>query len=140
MFVRFEISMTGSIVTSYLSNRKMSVRYNEATSDKQSVTGGGPQGGLLVVLLFNLQVNLAGAPRFLQPVLPVGVHGLELGNLQPGPPLLCPHKEKLLKKKYVDDLGLLESIDLKNTLKPKPQIIGPPRPGNSCLSYKPHLK
>ena len=31
-----------------------------------------------------------------------------------------------MKKKYVDDLSLLESIDLKATLVPSPPIIGPP--------------
>ena len=40
----------------------MCVRLNGAVSADQAVPGGGPQGGLLTVLLFNLQVNLAGAP------------------------------------------------------------------------------
>ena len=50
------------LTISYLSGRKMCVRYNGATSADQAIPGGGPQGGLLTVLLFDLQVNLAGAP------------------------------------------------------------------------------
>ena len=42
----------------------------------------------------------------------------------PIPP--CHKKHKTLKKKYVDDLSILESIDLRATLKPLPPFIGPP--------------
>ena len=62
------------LVISYLSNRRMCVRYNGAVSEDQAIPGGGPRGGLLTVLLFNLQVNLAGAPCSLIPSLPLGVH------------------------------------------------------------------
>ena len=50
------------LIVSYLSNRTMCVRYDGATSDEQQISGGGPQGSLLIVLLFYLQVNLAGTP------------------------------------------------------------------------------
>ena len=49
------------LIISYLSDRKMCVRFNGAVSTEQDIPGGGPQGGLLTVLLFDLQVNLAGA-------------------------------------------------------------------------------
>ena len=62
------------IVISFLTNRKMVVRYKGAMSGLKDLPGGGPQGGLLTVLLFNLQVNLAGAPCPLIPSLPLGVH------------------------------------------------------------------
>ena len=48
------------LIISYLSCRKMCVRYNGAVSTEQDIPGGGPQGGLLTVLLFDLQVNQAG--------------------------------------------------------------------------------
>ena len=76
------------LVMSYLSNRKMCVRYNGATLDDQAIPGGGPQGGLLTVLFFDLQVNLAGAPCPLLPTLP-------LGQLQPGPLPLCHQREQI---------------------------------------------
>ena len=106
------------LIISYLSNRKMCVRYNGAESVEQEIPGGGPQGGLLIVLLFDLQVNLAGAPCPLQQHLPLGVQGPELGLQQPGPLPLCHQQDKILKKKYVDDLNLV----------PTAPIIGPQKP------------
>ena len=44
-----------------MSQRKMCVRFNGVESAEQDIPGGGPQGGLLTVIFFNLQVNLAGA-------------------------------------------------------------------------------
>ena len=114
------------LVVSYLSNRKMCVRWNGATSNEQYIPGGGPQGGLLTVLLFDLQVNLAGAPCPLKTTLPSGTFGPEPPVQIPAqllPP--CHKKEKTLKKKYVDDLSLLEVINLKDSLKPMVPFIGP---------------
>ena len=45
------------LIMSYLSHRKMCVRYQGATSAEKYIHGGGPQGGLLTVLLFNLNCN-----------------------------------------------------------------------------------
>ena len=44
-------------------------------------------------------------------------------TLPPPPP--CHNKEDTLKKKYVDDMSLLESINLKTSLLPYPVLIGP---------------
>ena len=65
----------------------MCVRFNGAESAEQSIPGGGPQGGLLTVLLFDLQVNLAGCPCTTLKTLPEGVEGPELP--QEGPQLPC---------------------------------------------------
>ena len=104
----------------------MCVRFGGAVSDEQDIPGGGPQGGLLTVLLFDLQVNLAGAPCPLLSVLPLGVLGPELDQLQPGPLPLCHQEDKTLNKKYVDDLSMLGSIALKSSLTPTAPVIGPP--------------
>jgi hypothetical protein len=114
------------LIISYLSNRKMCVRYNGAESAEQDIPGGGPQGGLLTVILFDLQVNLAGAACPIYRVLPLGFAGPEPDPPENVPLPLCHSKDKTMKKKYVDDLSLLESIDLKATLVPSPPIIGPP--------------
>ena len=114
------------LIMSYLSDRKMCVRFNGAESSEQDIPGGGPQGGLLTVILFDLQVNFAGAPCPLPQLLPAGIEGPDLGPLQAGPLPLCHQNEKILKKKYVDDLSFLEAIDLKSTLVPTAPIIGPP--------------
>ena len=113
------------LIISYLSSRKMCVRFNGAESDEQDIPGGGPQGGLLTVLLFNLQVNLAGAPCKLPTLLLPGTAGPEPDPVQVGPLPLCHQKDKTIKKKYVDDLTLLESIDLRTTLVPSVPLVGP---------------
>jgi hypothetical protein len=104
----------------------MCVRYNGAESAEQDIPGGGPQGGLLTVILFDLQVNLAGAPCPIISLLPHGTEGPEPAPNQAGPLPLCHLEDKILKKKYVDDLSLLESINLRSTLVPSAPIIGPP--------------
>ena len=113
------------LIISYLSKRRMCVRYNGAESAEQDIPGGGPQGGLITVLLFNLQVNLAGAPCPLPKLLPPGTAGPEHAPVQAGPLPPCHVKDKTLKKKYVDDLTLLEKVDLQSTLVKTAQIIGP---------------
>jgi hypothetical protein len=104
------------LVISYLSQRKMCVRYNGAESSEQDIPGGGPQGGLLTVILFDLQANLAGAPCSIPTLLPPCVAGPEPAPQQAGPLPLCHLKEKILKKKYVDDLSFLEIISLRLSL------------------------
>ena len=91
------------------------------------------------MLLFDLQVNLAGAPCPLDPLLPLDVEGPEPDPLQVGPLPLCHKVENTLKKKYVDDLTLLESIDLQSSLVVSAQVFGPPnlheQPG-LCLPHE----
>ena len=113
------------LIISYLSNRKMCVRYKGAESSEQAIPGGGPQGGLLTVILFNLQVNLAGMPCPNYTLLPLGIPGPELDPALLGPRPPCHDIQKTLKKKYVDDLSMLEALDLKSSLVPCPTIIGP---------------
>ena len=94
--------------------------------EDQHITGGGPQGGLLTVILFNLQVNRAGAPC---PPLPLPQSQgpvLHPQPLQAGPLPICQQQNNTLKKKYVDDLSMLESIDLKTKLIGATATIGPP--------------
>ena len=43
---------------------------------------------------------------------------------QGGPILPCQEREDILKKKYVDDLSLLEAVNLLAKLVPSPTIIG----------------
>ena len=91
-----------------------------------AIPGGGPQGG--TDLLFDLQVNLAGFLCPITPTLPIGTFGPEQNPNVVGP-LTLPlwhRKEKTLKKKYVDDLSMLEAVDLLADLVPLPVMIGPP--------------
>ena len=59
-------------------------------------------------------------------MLPPPALGVESCLPFPGPLPPCHQKEKTDKKKYLDDLSLLEKIDLKSTLIPYPKFIGPP--------------
>ena len=86
------------LIMSYLSHRKMCVRYNGAVSSEQDIPGGGPQGGLLTVIFFNLQVNHAGAPCPVPRLLPPAHAGPE-----PDPQLAaqdqpCHSKKRTMKK------------------------------------------
>ena len=109
------------LVISYLSGRKMCVRQQGAGSTDQYIPGGDPQGSLLTVILFVLQVNLAGAPCSINPILPTGT----AGPVEAGPLPMCHQLNKILKKKFVNDLTMLESLDLQSVLVRSPSIIGP---------------
>ena len=77
------------------------------------------------MIFFDLQVNLAGAPCPTLPLLPPLVPGPEPDPHQAGPLPLCHQPEITLKKKYVDDLSLLEAINLKLQLANAPPVLGP---------------
>ena len=86
------------LIIAYLTKRKMVVRYKGVTTEEQDMPGGSPQGTLLGMFLFILQVNDAGkTPE-------------EISNSESEPP-----KDEE-REKYVDDLTLMEAIDLKKSL------------------------
>ena len=113
------------LIISYPSQRKMCVRFNGEESVEQDIPGGGPQGGLLTVILFDLQVNKAGAPCPIPPLLAPSHAGPPPDPSFAGPLPPCHLKTRTLKKKYVDDLSMLESIKLKTVLLKANPIIGP---------------
>ena len=88
------------LIISYLSQRKMCVRYNGAESIEQDIPGGGPQGGLLTVIFFNLQVNKAGRPCAIPAQLMPGYAGPEPDPSMIGPLPPCHIKKKFKNKKY----------------------------------------
>ena len=91
------------LIVSYLSNRKMCVRYNGAESHEQAIPGSGPQGGLLTVILFNLQVNFAGAPCPNFTLLPLGTAGPEVNPALLGPRPPCHETKKTMKKNKIEE-------------------------------------
>ena len=113
------------IIISYLSNRSLCIRYHGAVSSDRDMPGGGPQGTLLIVLLFILQVNLAGAPCSVPRTLPDGVAGPEPNPVVDSPLALCHLTEKTEDKKFVDDLTMMEVVNLKENLVQKLPTIGP---------------
>ena len=113
------------IIISYLSNRSLCIRYHGAVSSDRDMPGGGPQGTLLIVLLFILQVNLAGDACLPPATLPEGVSGPEPDPDSVAPPKPCQTVGKTENKKFVDDLTMIEHISLKNNLEPIEPFIGP---------------
>ena len=78
------------------------------------------------MIFFNLQVNKAGAPCPLPSQLLLGHSGPEPDPCNAGPLPPCHIKKRIKKKKYVDDLSLLESLNLKTALVPTLPVFGPP--------------
>ena len=64
------------------------------------------------------------SPHLVAPANQTNVDGPQLPIYGPLPP--CHQNEKMLKKKYVDDLTLMEALSLLPTLLPSPKIVGPP--------------
>ena len=112
------------LIISYLTDRSLVIRYHGAVSSERCMPGGGPQGTLLIVLLFILQVNHAGDPCPVPATLPAGVAGPE-PPLSPTYSKPCHIMGTTENKKFVDDLTLLEVVRLKGNLVPLDPIIGP---------------
>ena len=92
------------IVISFLTNRKMVVRYKGAMSGLKELPGGGPQGTLLGLLLFLVLINDVGFPNQENNI------GEQITRRQNFKAV------NVLHLKYVDDLTLLESIKLRDQL------------------------
>ena len=92
------------IIVSYLQSRSMILRFNGANSTRKSLPGGSPQGALLGVIIFLLQINKAGMSSY------------------PGPysdSFFLRNKRKPIhsaRVKFVDDLTVAQSINLKDNL------------------------
>ena len=114
------------LIISYLTDRSLCIRYHGAVSSDRSMPGGGPQGTLLIVLLFILQVNHAGDACSAPATLPPGVHGPEPNANDVSSQKPCQRLAAATEnKKFVDDLTILEHISLKPNLVLKESFIGP---------------
>ena len=101
------------IVMAFLTDRTMVVRYNGKQSSSKCLPGGGPQGTLLGLLLFLVLINDLG-----------------FDNQRNNAGELITRKNNLkaanvLHLKYVDDLTLADSINLKKSLVFIPESIRP---------------
>ena len=100
-----------NLVMGFLTNREMRVRYKGCVTQPQPLPGGGPQGSLLGGFLFLILINLCGFP----------VDEISISEK------ICSNRGKFspetLHAKFVDDMTLIESINLKENL-----IGNPDRP------------
>ena len=96
-----------NIVMGFLTNRVMVVRYKGETSDTKTLPGGGPQGTLLGLLLFLILVNSCGES-----------HNHRIGEQ------ITKRKKKFspstFHAKFVDDMTIGESFNIKECLIPNP--------------------
>ena len=94
------------LVKAFLENRVMVVRYKNETTETKQLPGGGPQGTLLGLLLFLILINQCG---FENPATDIGQ-------------TITRSKAKFsptnLHVKFIDDLTLAESFNMKDSLVP----------------------
>ena len=102
-----------SIVMAFLTDRSMIVRYNGKQSSSKYLPGGGPQGTLLGLLLFLVLINDLG---FDNQKNNAGELITRRNNLKAA---------NVLHLKYVDDMTLAESINLKEKLVYLPESVRP---------------
>ena len=102
------------IVISFLTGRKMLVRYNGKISSVKDLPGGGPQGTLLGLLLFLVLINDVGFSNQVN----------NAGEMIRNPKKLNTNAIHL---KFVDDLTIAEAVRMKNLqlLSPNKQIFPP---------------
>ena len=117
------------LVISFLSNRKMVVRYKGEVSSIKELPGGGPQGALLGLLLFLVLVNDIGFRD----------QSNENGEIITSKKRIKDCNE--LHLKYVDDLALLEAINLNTQLSKLPKNAPQPytyheRTGHELIQEK----
>ena len=102
------------VMASYLENRKMVVRHKGSISKSCNMPGGGPQGTNLGILSYLVNINSCGAPldsivNCIQNILS------EKENLHPVLPLPPPHiTDNSARFKYIDDMSLCQSVNLKD--------------------------
>ena len=102
------------IVAGFLTDREMIVRHNGCNSSRQSLPGGGPQGTRLGLFIFLILINAAGFSHLEKHM------GVKMtGNMNKRTPI--PH----IHMKYIDDLSLAESVNLKEALMVNPNPTHP---------------
>ena len=115
------------LILSYLSNRKMILRFRKCCSSPQCLNGGCPQGTLIGVVLYILYINPIGYPGEI--TLQVSdflnnywEHVGTIPDLLPSSRTLPP---SLNSAKYMDDATVQEAVVLSSTLATKLDRSGP---------------
>ena len=109
------------IVCSYLTERSMILRHGGVSTEPHLLPGGGPQGALLGILCFIVEVNDAGMDP--PPVLLPTSHPGDVGCVPFPPPPSVTETEARLK--YIDDLSMAEALRLDTSLCSSNDLHGP---------------
>ena len=102
----------------------MVVRHCGAFSSEKDLNGGGPQGSLLIVILFCLYTNESG-------ILRPPSNLMKPSNEEPLLGMKPMEHESTIRLKYIDDLSIAEAISMKDQTHVKPQDSIP-----YCNSYR----
>ena len=100
-----------NIVASFLEDRELLLRYQGYTAKSRKLPGGGPQGTVLGMFLFIVLINMIGFKD----------QEKQIGKIITKP----LNKRKPMKNihlKFVDDMTVAESLNLKKQLVPNPNI------------------
>ena len=103
-----------NIVIAFLEDRELILRYGGISSKRKRMPGGGPQGTKLGLFLFLILINAAGYPD-----LERNLGQLITRKVGKRVPMVKTHM------KYVDDLSLAQSVNLKECLIPNTKPIRP---------------
>ena len=104
------------IVIGFLENREMEVHFKGENSERKSLPGGGPQGTILGMFLFLILINAAGLKEKIK----------DTGRIITQPLKNRKPMDKI-HLKFIDDMTLAESINLKSNLLENPDP-NPARP------------
>ena len=107
------------LILSYLTNRRMRVRYGGVLSKEQNLPGGSPQGGLLSVILFCLYTLGSGMS------LSEELRSSSAEDLPALPQGQAMRETNKIRLKYIDDTTLGVKVALSRLLQLKEQPIIP---------------
>ena len=103
------------IIIGFLENRELEVFFNGVKSKRKKLPGGGPQGTILGMFLFLILINQAGFKNLVA----------NTGKIICNPSLSKQKPMRQIHLKWIDDMTVAESIDLKNTLETDPNLLFP---------------
>jgi hypothetical protein len=95
-----------NLIISYMTNRRMKVKYNETMSDEQPLPGGSPQGSLLSVIIFCIYTSGCGMKleNQIKEATPGDYHQMPFNQ-----PM---RNENQIRLKYIDDTSMAAKIAL----------------------------
>ena len=102
-----------NIIMGFLSERVLQLNYKGNIAKDRSLPGGGPQGTILGLLLFLILINFCGFEKVESEI------GETITNQR------ARFLPKTFHAKYVDDLTIAESLNLKEALTPNPDRMLP---------------
>ena len=113
------------IVCSYLTNRTISIRYRNQTSEIRKMPGGTAAGTILGLELFLVMFSDAG------PAANVVSIGQQITQ-----PLASRKPIKQTKVKWIDDVTICTSVDLKNSVVPEDRVVPRPVPYHGRTGHR----